>query len=287
GTTSCMICGAEDLIAVCKDKIAPEPHQISADGKFSWEEVECLGACANAPMAQIGKDYYEDLTSERFGEILDAFGRGEVPRPGPQTGRFASEPLSGLTSLAEMSGHSANASVERAQAWGDTVKRITGDETGAPAPRAKPAPVKAKGRAKDATPAKEITAKDPAPARPKVDKKAQAKEASPSAATKPATPAAHVGTKPDALDGPRAGGADDLKRIKGIGPKLEKLCNSLGFYHFDQVANWTPDEVAWVDQNLEGFKGRVSRDNWVGQAKLLAEGGETEFSAKVDKGGVY
>ena len=60
GTTSCMICGAEELMAVCKSRIAPHPHEVSADGKFSWEEVECLGACANAPMAQIGKDYYED-----------------------------------------------------------------------------------------------------------------------------------------------------------------------------------------------------------------------------------
>jgi NADH-quinone oxidoreductase subunit E len=62
----CMICGAEDLIAVCREKIAPKAHDLSADGKFSWEEVECLGACANAPMAQIGKDYYEDLTAEKF-----------------------------------------------------------------------------------------------------------------------------------------------------------------------------------------------------------------------------
>ena len=66
GTTSCMICGAEDLMAVCREQIAPHPHELSADGKFSWEEVECLGACANAPMAQIGKDYYEDLTAERL-----------------------------------------------------------------------------------------------------------------------------------------------------------------------------------------------------------------------------
>ena len=85
----------------------------------------------------------------------------------------------------------------------------------------------------------------------------------------------------------RAGGADDLKRIKGIGPKMEKLCNKLGFFHFDQVASWTADEVAWVDANLEGFKGRVTRDSWVDQAKLLAAGGETAFSKKVDKGDVY
>ena len=82
-------------------------------------------------------------------------------------------------------------------------------------------------------------------------------------------------------------GADDLKKIKGVGPKLEKLCNSMGFYHFDQIANWTADEIAWVDQNLEGFKGRVTRDKWVEQAKLLAAGGETDFSRKVDEGDVY
>ena len=99
GTTSCMICGAEDLIAVCKEKIAPTAHTLSEDGKFTWEEVECLGACANAPMAQIGKDYYEDLTVERFAEIIEELAAGQVPVPGPQNGRYASEPLSGLTSL--------------------------------------------------------------------------------------------------------------------------------------------------------------------------------------------
>ena len=61
-----------------------------------------------------------------------------------------------------------------------------------------------------------------------------------------------------------------LKRINGIGPKLEALCNRLGFWHFDQIAAWTPAEVAWVDENLETFKGRVTRDNWVGQARVLA-----------------
>lgn len=102
-----------------------------------------------------------------------------------------------------------------------------------------------------------------------------------------ATEPAGDGKRPEALSAPRDGGADDLKKIKGIGPKLEKLCNSLGFYHYDQIANWTADEVAWVDQNLEGFKGRVTRDRWVEQAGLLASGGETEFSKRVDKGDVY
>ena len=95
------------------------------------------------------------------------------------------------------------------------------------------------------------------------------------------------GTRPSGLDAPRGGAADDLKQIKGIGPKMEKLCNSLGFWHFDQIAGWTADEVAWVDANLEGFKGRVTRDNWVEQAKILAAGGETEFSKRVEGGDVY
>ena len=71
GTTTCMICGAEDLISVCHDKISTKPHVISENGMFSWEEVECLGACANAPMVQIGKDYYEDLTAKKFATVID------------------------------------------------------------------------------------------------------------------------------------------------------------------------------------------------------------------------
>ena len=127
GTTSCMICGAEDLIAVCRKKIAAHAHEVSADGRFSWEEVECLGACSNAPMAQIGKDYYEDLTAESFGEILDALARGEVPLPGSRVGRFSSEPLGGPTTLAAERSATANASVALAERLGATVARITGE----------------------------------------------------------------------------------------------------------------------------------------------------------------
>ncbi|WP_343116913.1 NADH-quinone oxidoreductase subunit NuoE [Ostreiculturibacter nitratireducens] len=241
GTLSCMICGAEDLVAVCKEKIAPRAHELSADGKFSWEEVECLGACGNAPMAQIGKDYYEDLTAARLAEIIEELRAGKVPVPGPQNGRYAAEPKSGLTSLTEYAAGRAeyNASVERAVVWQDTVKRIDGTE--APSGKARPA------KAAEAKPA-----------------------AKPAAAKAEAKPAA--GKQPKVLKAARKGGADDLKRIKGVGPKLEALLHSMGYFHFDQVAAWTEEEVAWVDENLEGFKGRVSRDNWVEQAKELAEG---------------
>ncbi|MEO0665262.1 MAG: NADH:ubiquinone oxidoreductase [Pseudomonadota bacterium] len=144
------------------------------------------------------------------------------------------------------------------------------------APAAAPAPAPA--------PAPEAPAPKPEAAAP-----APAPEPAPAPAPAPAAaPAAEgEGTRPEALTAAREGGADNLKEIKGIGPKLEKLCNTLGFYHFDQIAAWTPDEVAWVDQNLEGFKGRVTRDNWVAQAKILAEGGETEFSKRVEDGDVY
>ncbi|MDJ0821795.1 MAG: NADH-quinone oxidoreductase subunit NuoE [Paracoccaceae bacterium] len=245
GTTSCMICGAEDLVGLCREKIAAHPHELSADGKFSWEEVECLGACANAPMAQIGKDYFEDLTVEKLSALLDDLAAGKTPRVGPQNGRFASEPAGGVTSLTEFVNAKIklNASAQLAQDIGDSVKRIDGSEVPLRAPWQGGAQQTAASPA--ATPA---PGADPAP---------QAETASP-------------GTKPAALDGPREGGPDDLTQIKGIGPKLAKLCNQLGFYHFDQIAAWTDEEVAWVDANLEGFKGRVTRDSWVEQAKVLA-----------------
>lgn len=128
-----------------------------------------------------------------------------------------------------------------------------------------------------------------AAARAEAQATAEANAASAAAETIAAAPppAEMEGTRPAALDGPRGGIADDLKRIKGVGPKMEQMCNALGFYHFDQIAAWTPEEVRWVDQNLKGFKGRVTRDTWVEQAQLLASGGETEFSKKVDDGNVY
>ncbi|MGR3378227.1 endonuclease [Salipiger abyssi] len=94
-------------------------------------------------------------------------------------------------------------------------------------------------------------------------------------------------TRPEALTAAREGGPDNLKEIKGVGPKLESLLHELGIFHFDQIAGWSAAEVAWMDSNLKGFRGRVSRDDWIGQARILAAGGDTEFSQRVDKGEVY
>lgn len=254
GTLSCMICGAEDLIGICREMIADKPHALSADGRFSWEEVECLGSCANAPMAQIGKDYYEDLTSARFTEILDELAAGQVPVPGPQNGRYAAEPLKGLTTLKDYdSGKTQyNASVQLAVDLGDTIKRIDGTEVPLLTPwlgNGKAAPAKQK-------------------AAPKA--KAVVTKAKPAAAKASATPKASeaTGKKPRTMTAPRKSGADDLKLISGVGPKLEGVLNGLGFWHFDQVAKWTGAEIAWVDSNLK-FKGRIERDDWVAQATKL------------------
>lgn len=102
GTTPCMLRGAGDLIEICRHRIHHDPHHRSADGLLSWEEVECLGACVNAPMIQVSKDTYEDLTPEIFNGLLDAFERGEFPSPGPQNGRQTSMPVTGLTSLKDI-----------------------------------------------------------------------------------------------------------------------------------------------------------------------------------------
>jgi NADH-quinone oxidoreductase subunit E len=102
GTTPCMLRGAGELIEICRRRINEQPHHLSDDGGFSWEEVECLGACVNAPMIQVLKDTYEDLTPESFEALLDAFARGETPTPGPQNGRHFSMPMTGLTSLTEI-----------------------------------------------------------------------------------------------------------------------------------------------------------------------------------------
>ena len=294
GTTSCMICGAEDLVAVCREMVADKPHQLSADGKFSWEEVECMGACANAPMAQMGKDYYEDLTAAKLRDLIGRFSKGEVPVPGPQNGRYAAEPLSGLTSLKDhaVGRKPYNASAQAAVDLADTVKRIDGTEVALTTPWL--------GKAAAATPATDV-AKEPkpgknsradasgitlqeAPARskgkPAVD--GNAPNATPAATPQAKAPAALTtpsdgSTAPEGLTAPRNGVADQLQKIEGIGPVLEKLCHGLGIFHFDQIAGWGSAEIAWMDANLKGFKGRVSRDKWVEQAKLIAELGLDAF----------
>jgi NADH-quinone oxidoreductase subunit E len=101
-TTPCMLRGSEALKDVCHHRIGDQMH-VTGDGKFSWIEVECLGACVNAPMAQINYDYYEDLSPESFEKILDELAAGRTPKPGPQIDRQLSAPIGGATTLTDAS----------------------------------------------------------------------------------------------------------------------------------------------------------------------------------------
>ena len=100
GTTPCQTRGSEDLIAVCKRRIGPAEHS-SADGKLYWREVECMGACSNAPMAAINDYYYEDLSPESFEKLLDDFAAGKKPKPGSAIKRQCSAPEGGPTTLTD------------------------------------------------------------------------------------------------------------------------------------------------------------------------------------------
>lgn len=283
GTTSCMICGAEDLIAVCREKIAPMAGQVSADGNFSWEEVECLGACANAPMAQIGKDYYEDLTAQRLEQLIDAMAGGQVPVPGPQNGRYASEPLGGATTLTDEGTPVLrfNASAQKAVDARDTLKRITGTEEKLRTPWvAQTEPVAEAGdTAMEAVPSIEASADETgvtvqeaqagSAARP--EGTAQPDEAVTDAGYKEPMPRRPLENtrQPHALAERPAEGGDDLTAIEGIDPDLRDMLNHLGIWNFSQIAAWDAEELAWIDTNLSGYEDRATRSDWVGQARGL------------------
>ena len=100
-TTPCWLRGSDALKEVCHRRIGDEQLHVSADGAFSWEEVECIGACVNAPLVQVGADTYEDLTATAFEALLDGFAAGRPPKPGPQIDRQFSAPIGGPTTLTD------------------------------------------------------------------------------------------------------------------------------------------------------------------------------------------
>lgn len=247
GTTPCRLRGAGDLIHVCEKRIGHQ-FDVTPDGALSWVEVECLGACVNAPMAQINYDFYEDLTPEILAKILDDLAAGKEVRPGPQVDRQFSAPEGGQTTLLEspsISGSGGAAPVDK-PLTDAAPKKPTADANVREAPAAVDTLVKA--AAKEGVSAKST-------------EKALTEDA----------PVADE-HKPTLLEKAREGLADDLKLIWGVGPKLEAMLHRMGVFHFDQVASWTELNLRWVDQKLEGFKGRAVRDKWIEQAKKLASG---------------
>ena len=236
GTTPCWLRGSDDLIAMLKRKIGPQ-RSISEDGKLSWLEVECLGSCANAPMVQISNGdsdhYYEDLTAESLESVLDDLVAGKKPKEGPQNSRHTSEPEGGALAL-------------------NTVGLYNKSKTPTKLPNAgKKAVITRHADAPKGTRAT-IAGRKNKPKAPKPTK-AQA--------------------KPKVLytDGPTDGTPDDLKKIKGIGPKFEGDLNSKGIYYYRQIGAWKAADVKMVEALIDSIPGRIKRDEWVKQGKALAK----------------
>lgn len=261
GTTPCMLRGANDLKKVCEKKIGKK-MAVTDDGRLSWEEVECLGACVNAPMVQINDYYYEDLTPDSFGEILGKLANGVDVAPGTFVDRMNSAPEGGATTLKE-------------EALYDGSRNGAKSLPNLPEAKTEEAPTaEAKGKP-DRAPPTNVDREEPD--QEEVDAAEEGEAEASDAAN-----AQLEGVRPESQE-LHTGAGDDLKRISGIGPKNEEQLNSLGIHSFEQIANWTPDNVKWVEGYLS-FRGRIDREDWVGQAKTLAAGGETDFSKRASAG---
>ena len=187
-------------------------------------------------------------------EACNAKGRDQTARITALEGDLSAAKAAASESAAKAE-RAAAASASAAAVAAQAAPKVVASNGQAPSAAAKPAQAKA-AKASSAAPASKPDSGKAASAASDA-----AKETAPKAAD-----------KPKGLTKARGGKPDDLKLIKGVGPKLEALCNKLGFYHFDQIASWTEKEIAWVDDNLEGFKGRVTREDWVQQARDLMNG---------------
>jgi len=262
GTTPCWLRGSDDLIAMLKRKIGPQ-RSISEDGKLSWLEVECLGACANAPMVQIsnadGDHYYEDLTAESLEAVLDDLVAGKKPQQGPKNDRFSSEPEGGAMALNTKLSNNKLTKLPHADKkakvnyyeWDPKARRATRRGWVDPKRKASSDPKKRSGNlGRDLTAG--LVDDDPNKGLPKRSRKS---------------------TKPKVIytDGPTDGAPDDLKKIKGIGPKFERDLNSKGIYYFRQIGAWKAADIKMVEGVIDSFPGRIKRDAWVKQGKSLAK----------------
>jgi NADH-quinone oxidoreductase subunit E len=288
GTTPCMLRGSRALIETCRDRIAGHPHELSKDGSFSWEEVECLGSCANAPLVQIGKDTFEDLTPEALEKILDAFSRGKQPLPGSQAGRKASCPKGGATTLKDAALYDGS----RSRDWRTRFPELAGSAPGGSLASAGVMTAAPQAPAKSAINPAAQAAMANAGLVPELEKRGTGRPLPQGEIEKlkPEGIRSAIGSglvasavvlgreqagdveKPELLNAPQGARRDDLKLIWGVGPKLEEALNALGIYHYSQIAAWTERNLKWVDENLEDFRGRAVRDKWIEQARKLASG---------------
>ncbi len=300
GTTPCMLRGAEDIRAVCQKHIHPDPHHLNDDGTMSWEEVECAGACVNAPMVTIGFDTYEDLTPERFEEILLAFqdGKGDSIQPGPQNGRTYSAPIEGqITLLEDPSKHNTSpkksskpAAEPKATKPGrkeeiqeEAAPAVEGPGTQGKVSEAETEAERARRAGSEAR-ADAAAGKTGVGAESPTVEKTGSKTGEETKTTRRKsteikdTPAVAADTTQDSapLFTAPEGEADDLKLISGVGPAIERKLNALGITQYAQIASFTKKDIERVDAVLN-FKGRIARDDWKKQAKALAAGGVDEY----------
>ncbi|HVZ04195.1 NADH-quinone oxidoreductase subunit NuoE [Hyphomicrobium sp.] len=300
GTTPCMLRGSRDIVSVCQRRINEHPHAPSEDGTLSWEEVECIGVCANAPVVQVGKDTFEDLTPEQFEKILDGFLAGRELKWGSQIGRKASCPVTGPTTLTDETLYDGST----IGAWKKRFEETA--EAGDKAQETTPASALASPTHKAAvaegsspsSPGGAIGA--PPPVHPAalaaMANAGLVKELEARGGGKPlsageldkikadmlrdqAVAAGRQAVKPELLSAPRSGQGDDLSLIWGVADKMVEKLNAIGIWHFDQIAQWTPENVAWFESQLDGFKGRVTRDKWIEQAQKLSQGWRPENKA--------
>jgi NADH-quinone oxidoreductase subunit E len=231
---------------------------------LSWEEVECQGTCVNAPMVMIFKDTYEDLTVPQLEYIIDRFdaGKGGDVKPGPQIDRIFSAPVGGPTTLL---------TPEKKPA-APRAKKVS-DDAAVSVPPSNAARPKTDAPETDPTLKTPVTAKSESAANDKVSGETKA-EGGAKPAVAAAKPSLEDKNRPAGIAKPDA--PDDLKLISGVGPKIEGTLHALGIFTFSQVAGWKKAEREWVDGYLN-FKGRIERDDWVKQAKVLAKGGEAEY----------
>ncbi|MCO5069631.1 MAG: NADH-quinone oxidoreductase subunit E [Rhizobiaceae bacterium] len=317
GTTPCMLRGAEDLIDICKSKINPEPFHTNADGTLSWEEVECLGACVNAPMVMIFKDTYEDLTPERLAEIIDEFeaGRGSDVPVGPQNGRMVSSPIDGLTSLRDEKSVLKSTRDKEARAAAKTTTDAPKSDGGESVPPSEAARPKTHAEVTNGA------LKSPSPVKSSAKAESASSVAAPAhneaAANKVASEVEQVSKQRKSPKEPN----DSSEPAPYVSPKLNQAIpvrdtaksEQPALDHKDRPASIerpaTPDNlqlISGVGPKLEStlhslgiytyaqiagwkkaerewvdgylrFKGRIEREDWVKQAKALAKGGVDEY----------
>ena len=296
GTTPCWLRGSDALKEVLRRRVGPQ-NTVSADGKFSWLEVECLGACANAPMMQVSADvdedpYYEDLTPESLEAILDSYQRGVQPERGPQNGRHSSEPIEGRTTLTTLDIYKQGKKLTSLPNQGKkvTLRRHADDPKGIRATiagrRNKPKAPPATRVDHERTPAGELmeTSKDMADAKVPASKAKKITKRKPvtkggkpvpdpkgtAVAPRRRTSGAVPEVKVLYEDGPTDGKPDDLKRIKGVGPVFERELNEKGIYYYRQIGAWKAADVKTIEADaMSRYPGRIKRDGWVKQARAL------------------